>query len=204
MLKSITLLCALAQICLSQEFQIHATTLDGEQSFVLGKFHYDTTTTEITTVDSHTDVFPNDLIYCIGMSSSDSSLTQRCFSLLQLESPLHYNLVADINDNKIQKMSLVWNRNASSIEPLTLDMADAPLPPVIPLKKTTKTYADKRKEANDLNVVDDDKKKKEKIDGEDDEDDRNYLQKNWKQLLIGLVIYNVVTSIINPKKEESK
>lgn len=205
MLKSVTLLCALAQLCLSQEFQLHATPLDGEQSYVLGKFNYDPTTAQITAIDSQIDEFPTDSIYCIGMSSTESSsLTDRCFSLIELESPLHYNLVANINDDRIQKMSLVWNGNATAIEPVSLDMAAAPLPPVIPLKKTTKTYADKRKEANDINIVD--TKKNEKRAGEDEEevDDRNYLQKNWKQLLIGLVIYNVVSSFINPKKEESK
>lgn len=204
MFKSVISLCALAQLCISQEFQIHATTLDGEQSYKLGKFQYDSTTTEIISIDSQIDEFPNDSIYCIGMSSNDLRLNDRCFSLIELEFPLHYNLVANINDNNIQKMSLVWNRNATLIEPLSLDMVAAPLPPVIPLKKTTKTYADKRKEANDINIID--TKKNEKTQGGEDEeeDDRNYLQKNWKQILVGLVIYNVVGSFINPKKEESK
>ncbi|CAB4253106.1 similar to Saccharomyces cerevisiae YDR056C Putative protein of unknown function [Maudiozyma barnettii] len=205
MFKSVALVGALAQVCLSQEFSLHARTLDGQSKHSLGIFNYDSDTHQITPLVAPPvveDSIRQDVPYCIDADSKDPQLQQSCFTLMELETILHYNLVlsVDTDTNDIQKFSLIRNENATTIEPIVQDPAMAPVAPAVLLKKKTKTYADKKKDT--AQGAEQFSKATEK--SEEEEDDRNYLQKNWKQLVIGLVIYNVVTSIMKPKNEKKE
>ncbi|SMN20345.1 similar to Saccharomyces cerevisiae YDR056C Putative protein of unknown function [Maudiozyma saulgeensis] len=205
MFKLVVLMGALAQVSLSQEFSLFARTLDGQYKHNLGVFNYDSDLQEITPLVSPTVVDPEikqDVPYCIDSRSNDPQLQQTCFTLTELENELHYKLVlsVDTENNDVQKFSMVWNENSTSIEPIVQDPTLAPVAPAILLKKTTKTYADKKKDT--ARGSEQFSKATEK--NEEEVDDRNYLQKNWKQLLIGLVIYNVVTSIIKPGDDKKK
>lgn len=141
---------------------------------------------------------PNTL-YCIGIGDHD------CFNLLQLVTPLSYELIWDY---EINHFSLVYNDSlinnpidsdnpGNVILPVVRSSTKSPLGDVIKLKKVTKTYADKKKELDNVML--------DKEDGDDSNNDGKYtnkkrdtgkdkswLEKNWKRIIVGIVLYNLV------------
>lgn len=141
---------------------------------------------------------PNAL-YCIGIGDHD------CFNLLQLVMPLSYELIWDY---EINHFSLVYNDSlinnpidsdnpGNVILPVVRSSTKSPLGDVIKLKKATKTYADKKKELDNVML--------DKEDGDDSNNDGKYtnkkrdtgkdkswLEKNWKRIIVGIVLYNLV------------
>ena len=141
---------------------------------------------------------PNAL-YCIGIGDHD------CFNLLQLVTPLSYELIWDY---EINHFSLVYNDSlinnpidsdnpGNVILPVVRSSTKSPLGDVIKLKKVTKTYADKKKELDNVML--------DKEDGDDSNNDGKYtnkkrdtgkdkswLEKNWKRIIVGIVLYNLV------------
>ncbi|CUS23908.1 LAQU0S12e02740g1_1 [Lachancea quebecensis] len=120
--------------------------------------------------------------YCVGAQMAENYYS--CFSYLNLRHPLHYDLYLDTSHNThlLYKLSLKPNLKTKGIQPLLRAPVAGPEAQVTKLKKTTKTYEDKKAMSNPSAASL----------GEDVEiDDRSFLQKNWKFILIGLVLYAV-------------
>lgn len=203
MLKLVTFLLTFIPLCFCSRLSLYGKTLDGKDSVGLGEYEYNDETNQITIINDKTDLYKDDVPYCIGMRSNDGKYEHSCFTLIELQKPLSYELVLDIDSvtNEVQKFSLVLNGTLEGIHPIIHEPTDAPMSPAIKLKKTTKTYADKRREVKSGSEQ---FSKIDKDENDEEVDDRNYLQKNWKQLLIGLVIYNLVTGFLKPSDSKDK
>ena len=192
----------LLSIPLSQalEVTLFARSLDGEHTQSLGTLDYERETgvLAVTSSAAAAEVPLGNSAYCIGTHSSDSSLEHSCFSLLELEWPLHYRL--EVSGDKF---SLVHDPTVDGLSGAVVEAGEAPLGSAIPLRKTTKTYADKRKDSEDgaeqfgAGSATEGASEEEEPEG----GPLGYLKNNWKQLLVGLVIYNVVTGLIKPGEE---
>ncbi|CAR23660.1 Emc10p [Lachancea thermotolerans CBS 6340] len=120
--------------------------------------------------------------YCVGAQMAENYYS--CFSYLNLRHPLRYDLYLDTSQNThlLYKLSLKPNPNAKGIQPLLRAPVAGPEAQVTKLRKTTKTYEDKKAMSNPSAASL----------GEDIEiDDRSFIQKNWKFILIGLVLYAI-------------
>ena len=154
------------------------------------------------------EIDPNTL-YCIRVGDHD------CFSLLQLVTPLSYELVWNY---EINRFSLVYNESlvdsaiynnytGNQILPIVRSSTKSPLGDVVKLKKVTKTYADKKKELNNVildkedgDELNNDGKNKNRDSGY--EEDKSWLEKNWKGIIVGIVLYNLV--VVGFKKQPTE
>ena len=144
------------------------------------------------------EIDPNTL-YCIRVGDHD------CFTVLQLMTPLSYELVWNYEINRfalVYNESLidhpVYNNNTGNvIFPVVRPSTKSPLGDVIKLKKVTKTYADKKKELSNV-ILDKEDGDDLSNDGENknrdsgNEEDKSWLEKNWKRIIVGIVLYNLV------------
>lgn len=208
MLQLTTLLLAAVPLSQALEVTLYASSLDGQQSQTLGTLDYDESNDSLTALNSADAAqIPLDgTPYCIGTHSADSALEHSCFSLLELEWPLHYRLeLAGTKGPGNSKFSLVRDESQEGLGGLVVDTAVAPVGSAIPLKKTTKTYADMRKDSEggveQFSASSAEKSNDEEKDGAQEGGPIGYLKNNWKQLLVGLIIYNVVTGFVKPGEE---
>ncbi|SCU93548.1 LAFA_0F16974g1_1 [Lachancea sp. 'fantastica'] len=146
---------------------------------------YDSETSLLDVTDV-SDSIPEDA-YCVGAQMAENYYS--CFSYVKLKYPLHYDLYLDTKSDShlLYKLSLKPNPHVSGIAGTIRSVQDGPEASPAKLRRITKTYEDKKKSAQmgassaafqeDVEI-----------------DDRTFLQKNWKYLLIGLVLYAVSTA----------
>lgn len=181
----LTALCLAASVSLAiaEEFTLNARPISSDQSFQLGIFDYEIKPLSVSQVSPAKGELPSDTAYCVDATFEQSGTTIPCFSYLELQYPFKYSLIIDLHDEEISKLSLVYNSGVEGIVPTIRRPVNGPEAPPFKLKKVTKTYKDK-KAAKDAATA--------QFKDEEDVDDRSWMQKNWKMLLIGLVVYNII------------
>lgn len=188
----------ICNIALGTHLSLHARHVTDGREYNVGQFDCDLNKQEIGSITEITDghLIENER-YCIGVKAEDKSINIPCFSLIELIKPLHYNLILDIvkgeNGNDINKFSLVYNETANGIVPVFREAVDSEKAPAIKLKKVTKTYADKKKESESTAVEED-----------SELDERSWMEKNWRMLVIGVLVYTFVANGLNPKNEKKE
>ncbi|CEP63811.1 Emc10p LALA0_S09e03026g [Lachancea lanzarotensis] len=125
--------------------------------------------------------------YCVGAQMAENYYS--CFSFIKLKYPLHYDLFLDTKSDShlLYKLSLKPNPHVSGIVGTIRNVQEGPEVNSVKLRRVTKTYEDKKKNAQ-LGSSSASFQEDVEI------DDRTFLQKNWKYLLIGLVLYAVSTA----------
>ncbi|SCU84593.1 LADA_0D02608g1_1 [Lachancea dasiensis] len=119
--------------------------------------------------------------YCVGAQMDENYYS--CFSYVKLRYPLHYDLYLDTSHNThlLYKLSLKPNPRARGIESWIRDPELGPEAHPVKLRRVTKTYDDKKKASL--------KSGSASFEEDIDVDERSFLQKNWKYIVIGLVLY---------------
>lgn len=175
-------------LAIPERVTLHAQSLSNpSESIQLAQVDIDSETHNLTIVPGTTATtqpidINTDELYCINFGSGD------CFSLLELNKPLSYELIWDY---EINTFSLVYNELLSIggtdvVAAMVRNCTRSELADVTKLKKITKTYADKKKEVNNV-IVD-----KEADDQEVDGEEKSWMEENWKKIVVGVVLYNLV------------
>ncbi|GAV55906.1 hypothetical protein ZYGR_0AZ00770 [Zygosaccharomyces rouxii] len=180
----------LASVALCNELKLQLRNIETDMTVPWGFYNVDNVNLDASTLEPLSEERKDQGPYCVDALYNGKLIP--CFSFLDVESPLHYNLVIDVHDQELKKLSLIHNPEVSGIEPRVRTPIEGPEPPAVKLKKTTKTYQDKKadKEATTAQFSSED----------NEEENKTWFQKNWKVLLIGLVMYNVVAAM--NKQEE--
>ncbi|SCU94563.1 LANO_0E07184g1_1 [Lachancea nothofagi CBS 11611] len=123
--------------------------------------------------------------YCFGAHMNENYYS--CFSYVRLRYPLHYDLYLDTKHNThlLYKLSLKPNPKADGIQTSIREPQQGPESPPVKLRRITKTYEDKRSKLGSASAA---------FEEDVEVDERTFLQKNWKYMLIGLVLYAVIMS----------
>lgn len=174
---------ALASLAVAEKIILTAAPIGSNLKFQLGTFEFEKEPLNVSKVNQSEEHLPKDVTYCVGAILVESDRELPCFSYLELQQPLNYSLIIDTHDDQLSKLSLVYNSGVEGIVPVIRRPVRGPEAPPIKLKKVTKTYKDKRA-AKDTATA--------QFKDEDDADGRSWIQKNWKMLLVGLVVYNVI------------
>ncbi|CCK71516.1 Emc10p KNAG_0H01020 [Huiozyma naganishii CBS 8797] len=144
-------------------------------------------------------------LQCVGVVV-DGVEVDGCCSVLNLHPQesayeLSYNTPLDKYSLHIRPRELD-NGTGCAVRYVEDNAVSVGAPPAIALKKRYKTYEDKKKEARDVSVDSDDAGGSA---GSDEEGTmRSWIQENWKKLLLGLVIYNVVASLLKRTQPAQK
>lgn len=180
----------LMSIALCDELKLQLRNIETGMTVPWGSYSYDSVALNASTIEPPYEERNDQGICCVDAVSNDVFIP--CFSLLDVEGPSNYNLVIDIHDQELKKLSLIHNQEVIGIEPRIRTPVKGPKPPAAKLKKTTKTYEDKKadKEATTAQFSSDDS----------EDENKTWFQKNWKLLLIGLVVYNVI-AVMNKQNE---
>lgn len=167
---------------------------DAKDAIPLGTFEIDSTSdgnVTVTTVNIQDAEVSGE--YCLN-AQIEGKLDMPCFSYMKLRTPLKYDLIVDVDeDNEVKQVSLSYNETNDAITATVRYPEAGPTAPVTKLKKKTKTYADKKASKN---------KDGSTAQFEEDEEVKevSWFQKNWKMLLLGLLIYNFVAG--SAKKQQ--
>lgn len=173
-------------IATPEQLTLYAESISNPtDSIALTQFEIDYERVNLTTIPNTTNQTPQinvDGLYCIKFDNGE------CFSLIEFNLPLSYELIWDY---EINEFSLIYNETLTINDTNVIigqvrnstfsDLAD-----VTKLKKITKTYADKKKELSNVVV---DKESDDKEDGEE----KSWMEENWKKIVVGIVLYNLVT-----------
>lgn len=144
---------------------------------------------------SNKDTSFEDGKYCLSLDSN----AEDCFQIVSLKHDYDYDL--EINPKSNRKVSLKTkptNSGSFKIVPVVSSSLRMPKTPLDLLKKTTKKYEDlqKNKKPSSSNVKNNIAKpvhaELENI--ENDEEEASFLVKNWRYILLGLLIFKVITS----------
>lgn len=157
------------------------------KELLLGSFDIDVPSKAITSKAFLEEVTFDAGSYCIGAKIEDDETQTEvpCFSYLELEAPLHHDIIVDIYDEELYKLTFSYNEHHLGIIPIIREVTTGPTAPAIKLKKVTKTYADKKVNRDEGTAQF----------AEDDEIvEKTWIQKNWKMLVIGLVLYNLIVN----------
>lgn len=159
----------------AQSIQTPSRFLELGQFEIEPEMHTITCINELASATYDSQVKDGEL-YCIHWDDNE------CFTLVELTLPLSYTLLWNY---EINKFSLIYNHESNGTKMVVRNSTRSELADVIKLKKITKTYADKKKEMK--NVV---------LDKEADEvgegAEKSWLEQNWKKIVVGLVLYNLV------------
>ncbi|CCF59535.1 hypothetical protein KAFR_0H01250 [Kazachstania africana CBS 2517] len=190
MLLQLFLLSLPAALC--TQFSLYATTLERSDEVSLGEFNMDVESRDISAFEPHNGM--DSLTqgkYCVGIKSTDHVWDSDCFSFMELQVPFSYDLVIQLDENTIQKVSLAYNETTEGIMPKLKETTDGPIAPASKLKKITKTYADKKED--------------KKLGSEEtDEEEKPWYVKNWKSIVIGIIIYNLVVASAKKSQDEKQ
>ena len=207
---TLLLLLSLASGIHAKKYSLYANKIGSKVAsdpVSLGDFEYNSELKSLTALSDttavRTEYVEDGGLYCIN-AKVDDTVDYPCFSLLELTLPLRYNFVmaTDPVVDEVLKLSLVYNETVDGIVPTVMLAVDAPLPPAAKLKKVTKTYADLKKEKENLNaaapqLTDDD------FDEENTEENQSWMKKNWRKLVVGFIIYNVI-AVVGGRNEKMR
>ncbi|SCW03678.1 LAFE_0G15764g1_1 [Lachancea fermentati] len=143
---------------------------------------YDQSSSQFEIVDVNENLEENS--YCIGAEFDGNYYS--CFSYIKVKYPLHYDLFIDTRHDShlLYKLSLKPNLSAKGINPVLREPVAGPEASAIKLKKVTKTYEDKKSKLGSPAAS---------FEEDIEPDERTFVQKNWKYMLIGLVLYTVIS-----------
>ncbi|KAL3234929.1 hypothetical protein RNJ44_02717 [Nakaseomyces bracarensis] len=178
-------------------YDLFAKDVDSGEKFGIGHVAVDDDTHNVTEVSL--DKFKHlNGVYCFGAQST--SFENDCFSYLRVDPKKNsYSLAIDMHGEKLEGFSLF--REEDSGEEVSAKVRKpvlAPQPPAIKLRKKTMTYAEKKAESK-LEAVQ--KHGKEADDVETEEDQRTFIERNWKKMLIGFLIYNGVVAYAKQQQQ---
>ncbi|KOH00909.1 Emc10p DI49_0250 [Saccharomyces eubayanus] len=168
---------------------------DKKNTIPLGTFEIDSTgsgNVTVTTVDLRDVQVAGS--YCLN-AEIEGKLDMPCFSYMKLETPLRYDLIVDVDENDaVNQVSLSYNDKNDAIVGVVRYPEEGASAPVAKLKKKTKTYADKKasnsKDGSTAQFEEDEEVK-----------EVSWFQKNWKMLVIGLLIYNFVAGSLKKQAQ---
>ncbi|CAI4056484.1 hypothetical protein SUVZ_02G1860 [Saccharomyces uvarum] len=172
---------------------------DKKNDIPLGTFEIDSTDSgnvTVTTVDLQ-DVQVSGS-YCLN-AEIEGKLNMPCFSYMKLETPLRYDLIVDVDEKDVvNQVSLSYNDKNDAIVGVVRYPEAGASAPVAKLKKKTKTYADKKASSKDGSTA--------QFEEDEEVKEVSWFQKNWKMLVIGLLIYNFVAGSLKKQAQtgESK
>lgn len=107
-------------------------------------------------------------------------------NISQLASPWHYDLVVDTDARgNIIKLSLRPNPATEGLRPVVRQATPGPHAAITKLRKRTKTYEDRKAGAKSATAA---------FEEDIEPDNRSFLMKNWKLVLIGIVVYVLMGS----------
>ncbi|AMD18710.1 HBL192Cp [Eremothecium sinecaudum] len=137
-------------------------------------------------------------VYCVGADTSDGR--HSCFAYLAIDLPLRYDLIIDRlpHCSDSLKLSLKLNPNTTGIQIVERETIPGHDAQPLKRKKITKTYNDKK-----AKVVPGTAAFKEDV----EPDKRSFIQKNWKVVLIGVLVYAFLSKgdkSSNDSKQDSK
>lgn len=181
----------------AEELSIFAVELnDSGSPMLLGKFDYDIKSRNATVIQLNKPSIKSKGPYCVSAQlENDSNKDMSCFSMMNLKTPLHYDLLFDMHDDKIHKLSLVANEESDGIQPVIRNPVEGHKAPAIQLKKTTKTYKDKKLNENGSPT---------QIEEDTVPLEGNWFESNWKILVIGIILVNLVASGAKKTDEDNK
>lgn len=177
------------------ELSLYARNIDTHDRLLLKTFDYDIETAKVSPIGSSTDKLPATGGYCVDATFNDGTKDFPCFSYLEISDPLHYDFIVNLHGNKIDKLSLVYNPEVEDIAASIRYPIKGPEAPAIKLKKVTKTYKDKKTAKKGATA---------QFEEDVESDNRSWMQKNWKMLLIGLVVYNVIAFASKQQKPQQE
>lgn len=143
--------------------------------------------------------------YCLSLDSN----AEDCFQIVNLKHDYDYDL--EINPKSNRKVSLKSKKitNGSfKVIPVVSSSLEMPKTPLDLLKKTTKKYEDlqKNKKPSSSNIKNNIAKpvhaELENI--EKDEEEASFLVKNWRYILLGLLIFKVITNSKEKKTDKKQ
>ncbi|EJS44268.1 YDR056C [Saccharomyces arboricola H-6] len=196
MLKQIWTAISLAGLVFGADILQLSYSDDKKEAIPLGTFEIDSTPEgklTVKTVDLQKVETSGQ--YCLN-AEIEGKLDMPCFSNMKLGMPLRYDLIVDVDDNnEINQLSLSYNEKNDAIVGVVRYPETGPSAPVAKLKKKTKTYADKKasknKDGSTAQFEEDDEEVKEV----------SWFQKNWKMMVLGLLIYNFVVGSMKKKQQ---
>lgn len=182
-------------LAMASQFSLLARSIDSDEQTFLGTFAYDETF-NTSIIELNTNLIPNHGPHCLNALAENGELALRCFQVMEILSPLHYNLILHVYDNQLQRVTLAYNPDVDGIVPKVNLAARGPNPQAIKLKRVTKTYKDKK--AGDKALT-----------AQFEEDvvveNKSWFQRNWKKLIMGAVIYSAISSYgAQPKQAPTK
>ena len=144
--------------------------------------------------------------YCLSLDSN----AEDCFQIADLKHDQDYDLV--INGKNTKKVSLknIQNENGSfNISAVVSSSLEMPKTPLDLLKKTTKKYEDlkkNKKQASRNNIKNNIAKPvhEELENVEKEEEEPSFMAKNWRYLIVGFLIYKLVSGGKTATKETKK
>lgn len=181
----------------SEKLSLFASNRDNGKRVSLGEITVDEKAHNITgtTLDASSLIGT----YCFG--AEGESYSNDCFCYLKVDGKKHnYTLMVDVNDDIVESLTWMMNDYSNGTTAEVRLPVHAPQPPPIKLKKTTKTYAEKKAESK----LDAAKKKGKEEEDNEEEDQRTFFEKNWKKMLIGFLIYNLIAGFSKSQQQQGQ
>lgn len=150
-------------------------------------------------VDSPSEVSISDINTSIkeGIYSVCATMEEYadCFAFTEIQIPLSYDLEVIFVEGELTRFSFKPNKSVNGINVVPSGVKRGPEPAVVKLKKTTKTYeAKKQAERKDTGTA--------AFEEDVVADDRSFIQKNWKYIVIGLLLYIMGRGSTAPPQNE--
>ncbi|SSD58371.1 uncharacterized protein SCODWIG_00132 [Saccharomycodes ludwigii] len=183
-----------------QLFPIYAIDIQTNEKYPFFTASIDDTTLETCIKDINTNIPEN--LYCVSVEH------QSCFSLVKLHSANNsYSLEINPDENGNYKFSLKRDpsiaqyKDGISIVPIIQASINGSTPEVTKLKKVTKQYPKKSSKNNDRGSA---SFKEDVNDDSIDEKEMSFIQKNWRLVVLGLLIYFFVSRNAGENNDGSK
>lgn len=188
---------ALLKLTVAARFGLVASSITStDDRLTIAEFDFDDTTGGAIESEDISRLKDAEL-YCFHIRENSESLSP-CFMMLEWNSTLPYKLTYNL-DTRLYSLHLNEDNESSVGKSMVFEKehaSTAELADITPLKKITKTYADKKKDAKNV-LIDDDK-------NDIKESDKSWLEANWKKILIGVVLYNLVIAGMKGTTTDSK
>lgn len=145
---------------------------------------------EIT--DVNTSLNEGNYKICATLSSYDA-----CFGYNLIKYPLSYELEAFLLNGTLSRFSFKLNKAVTGIVPIVTEINEGPMPEITKLKRITKTYESKRKsEQKGTGIA--------AFEEDTNEEEISFIQKNWKYIVIGILLYMMSKGNNSAQNKESK
>lgn len=176
-----------------KEFTLEARNIESNDKISLGTFDYDSKSHTVSTIALRTNKVSSNQAYCLDAKFDNGEMEFSCFQYTELSFPLQYNLVLDLHGDELEKLSLTFNPAYDGILPVIRAPVKGPSPSAIKLKKVTKTYKDKKAGTKALTA---------QFEEDVEVENKSWIQKSWKKIVLGAVIYSAVSSFGSGAKKQ--